>query len=412
MKDKCLYSCDSLSNGNEEAKMAKYFPKKVYLVMFVLGIIVSLLLSFVFLLLSKFSLFSFISSFLIILIIFMVSNIIRFDNFVKQLFQKLEEENINLEFYDEYLTLNKEEKSVKFDYPEFDRSIETDTNFYLSNSKKHIIVNIQKDNCSFELTNFIREKFPNMENHIGDQYKFKGIKHKEKKVKTIKILMFILFIITLLSLWGAFWSSDLYNKSHVIQGINFNKNNWIFLCWLPIPIISFILGFIYTNKGLKCYLNMIAGLLVGIVMFAYGSLGTFGKPTYDYSRINEYRSFIDAKLPSNGKIEISNAIKLNDVDKNNFFMLEANYENQDVSELENSIKNSKNWILGKDIDSELKKLIPSNLTIEENAYYSIYNKSTHEYNKSLSESGNYEMCVMKYNVLSKTLELWNFVFKN
>ena len=51
-----------------------------------------------------------------------------------------------------------------------------------------------------------------------------------------------------------------------------------------------------------------------------------------------------------------------------------------MNDLVNSIENSNNWILSKEIKSELKILIPSQLKSDFDDYYSIYNKATNEYN--------------------------------
>ena len=37
--------------------------------------------------------------------------------------------------------------------------------------------------------------------------------------------------------------------SQINQGFNFIKNAWVFWCWLPVPVLSIILGFKYKNAG-------------------------------------------------------------------------------------------------------------------------------------------------------------------
>lgn len=79
-----------------------------------------------------------------------------------------------------------------------------------------------------------------------------------------------------------------------------------------------------------------------------------------------------------------------------------------MNDLVNSIENSNNWILSKEIKSELKILIPSQLKSDFDAYYSIYNKTTNEYNTLPTIAGKYEIYAMKYDKSDKHLEIHKF----
>lgn len=79
-----------------------------------------------------------------------------------------------------------------------------------------------------------------------------------------------------------------------------------------------------------------------------------------------------------------------------------------MNDLINSIENSNNWILSKEIKSELKILIPSQLKFDFDAYYSIYNKTTNEYNTLPTIASNYEIYAMKYDKSDKHLEIYKF----
>jgi len=125
-----------------------------------------------------------------------------------------------------------------------------------------------------------------------------------KHYKFIRNVMIILFICTLLSLYGALFSLSLLNKFNPQYGFNFIKNTWIFWCWLPVPILSIVLGFKYKKRGFKCTKNIIGGFIIGFLLLIYG--GFWLLPTYakDYSEIYKYEDVIDAELPSNGELEI------------------------------------------------------------------------------------------------------------
>lgn len=297
-------------------------------------------------------------------------------------------------------------------YDEIDKCVETDTNFYLKFGKRNKIIFIQKNACDLELISFLREKFKVYENHLGETTKFKGAK-KYHNPNFIKTFMIILFIITICSLWGALWSVSLVDKINPQHGFNFTKNTWVFWCWLPIPILSIILGFKYKNAGFKCTKNIVGGFIIGLLLLVYGSFSLFPTFSQDYSKIDSYRSIISAQLPSNGELEIQDWGTYFDEDKTNYTIINAYYDKEDVSSLVNSIEYNSNWILSKEIKSELKILIPSQLRSDDDAYFSIYNKTTNQYNVLPEIAGEYEIYAMKYDKSDKHLEIhkFNYLYK-
>lgn len=111
-------------------------------------------------------------------------------------------------------------------------------------------------------------------------------KEKTRNIKLISIFMIILFIITICSLWGALWSVSLVDEINPQHGLNFTKNMWAFWCWLPIPILSIILGFKYKKVGLKCTKNIVGGFIIGFLLLVYGSFSLFPTFSQDYNKIN------------------------------------------------------------------------------------------------------------------------------
>lgn len=177
----------------------------------------------------------------------------------------------------------------------------------------------------------------------------------------------------------------------------------MFWCWLPIPILSVVLGFKYKKAGFKCTKNIVGGFIIGFLLLIYGSFWLMPTFEEDYSILNKYKTFIDAELPSNGEIEIQDWGSYFDDDKTNYKIVNVYYDKENVENLVKSIKNSENWILNKEIKSELKIFIPSTLRFDNDAYYSIYNATTKEYNSLPENPDNYEIYAMKYDILNKQL---------
>lgn len=411
--EKCLFSCESVVDGYEYKKMAKYFPKKMYWVFVIRGTIFNVIISALIALTTQ----SWIAT-LIFLIAYEIYLLIYYKVRLEPMAEKVHnarlkrgeiEVNFETEFYEDYFIRKGEKSSVTIDYSEITRCVENDTNFYLEYAKKNMIIIIQKNRCDLELISFIRNKFSNLENNLGDTSSYKGIK-KSKNTKLINTLMIILFIATLCCLWGAMWSVSLINEINPQHGFNFTKNTWVFWCWLPIPISSIILGFIYNGKGLKCTKNIVAGFIIGFLLLVYGAFSLFPTFSEDYSKINDYKQYIDASIPSNGELEIQNWETYFDDDKTEYAIINAYYDKEDVSILENSIEESNNWILSTKLKSELKILLPTQFRSSDNVYYSIYNKTTNEYNTIPNESREYEIYSMYYDKSLKQLSIHKYKY--
>ena len=226
----------------------------------------------------------------------------------------------------------------------------------------------------------------------------------------IKAGMILLFILTLFSLFAASWSVTLVDTIHPQHGLNAVKNTWVFWCWLPIPILSIVLGFKYNHAGFKCTKNIVAGFIIGILLAVYGSFCLFPTFSEDYRQIYAYEPYIDADLPENGELDIQDWGTFFDDDKTDYVIANAYYDGEDVDTLVDSIETSKNWILSTQIKSELKILLPSQFHAGNQIYYSVYNKTTNEYNQIPDKTGEYEIYAMYYDVANNLLSIHTFTY--
>lgn len=411
-KTTVLYTCKSKIDVYEYKRMAKYFPQ-IYWSYVIFGTLANVIFSIIIAIISK-STIETIAFFISYQIFIMIIYKVRLENFAEKAFNRMQKKdpidtNLYIEFYDNYFIRQDKTTALKINYSDVDKCIETDTNFYFRYGKKRLITIIQKDQCDLTLISFIRKKMSAIKKHNYDNYNRKEQK-KLSHPNFIKNSMIILFILTILSLCGALYSVALVDRLAPQHGFNFTKNLWVFWCWLPIPILSIILGFKYKSAGFKCTKNIIGGFIISFFLLIYGSFCLLPTFSQDYNKIDDYRSIIDAKLPSNGDLEIQDWGTYFDDDKTEYTIINAYYDKENVSNLVNSIKNSDNWILSKEIKSELKILIPSQLHSDDDAYFSIYNKTTAEYNSLPIIAGDYEIYAMKYDISDKKLEIHKFKY--
>ncbi len=407
-----LYTCESKSSAYEYKKMVKYFPH-VYKTYILLAAIVNLLIAALIMIFSQ-DLITTIMTYLMLQLFAMIYCKVRIEHIVEKNFNTSYKKGVvelehRIDFYEDYLIRRGKNIARKISYSRIEKCIETDTHFYLKDKLENLIVIIPKNECDLELINFIRKKFENIENHLGEKQKVRNIR-KSHHPKFIKRGMIILFILTIASLWGSIVSLSLMDEINPQHGVNFIKNMWVFWCFLPIPILSIVLGYKYKRAGFKCTKNIVGGYIIGFFLLIYGCLWMFPTPSRDYEEIDKYRSIIDAKLPTNGELEIQEWNTYFDEDKTNYVTINAYYEKEDVSNLVNSIKNNNHWILSKEIKSKLKIFIPSTLYRIGNYYYSIYNKTTNQYNEVPEEEGNYEIYMMRYDINNKQLTIHKFEY--
>ena len=270
-EDKVLYTCESIVDGYEYKKMAKYFPKRMYWVFVIRGTILNIIITALIALISQ--------SWIVTLIFFVVYEIyllifykIRLESVAEKAFnarvkKKVIATKFETEFYDEYLIRKSDNISITINYSEIDKVIENDTNFYLEYPKMNSILIFQKNDMDNELISFIRKKFENIDNKLGDKIKFKN-PEKIKNPETIEKLLTVLFVITLLCIYGANFAItkvlEINNTDDTLKYI------WITWLFLPIPIASIILGYKYKKRGIRCTKNIVAGFIVGALLLIYG----------------------------------------------------------------------------------------------------------------------------------------------
>lgn len=404
-----LYEIDSYINSHEYAKLANYFPQ-IYFRLTISTLIANLLIAILIAIIFKDIMLG-IVFFIIPGVYCLIERKVNIQKYAEKDYNEQQkkygfDEKFILKFYNDYFKRISDNVSYKIKYNEITKCIETDKNIYLYWKNQNKVINLLKDKCNKELIEFIYTKV----NSENIDKKNKISKKNNKNSKFIKKLMLILFILTLCSLFISSKIINYVNKLNNVHGFEFTKSAWIYWCFLPIPILSIILGFKYNGKGLKCSKNIVSGFIMGILLLIYGAFSLF--PTYseDYNKIYEYKEIISVNIPNNGDLEIIEWGTYFGQDKTEYVVINAYYDEEDTSNLETEIKNSNNWFLSKNSNSDLKIFIPITFVEKDNEYYLIYNKTLNEYNKIPSTSGNYECYVMRYNTSEKIMEIHKFKF--
>lgn len=407
----CLYTCESMVDKSEYVKMSKSFWKKLYFSLLNRGLYVNLIIFAIIAVLSK-NIGTALECFLVFQVWAMIIFKVKFEDCAEKVYDDLNkhgnlDSNFTTEFYDNYLIRKSDSASCTIKYTEIAKFVETDTNLYLEHKPRNLVLIFQKSSLDLQLIEFIRKTFGTIEKETCSTATSKKAK-KASDPNVIRIGMTILFIATIATLWLGLYLQGILNTYFPKYGFSFTENYGVFWCLLPIPILSIILGYKYKKEGFKCKKNIVAGYIIGILLIIYGSFCMFPTHEQDYTKINDYKGIINLELPSSGVLEIIDWDSYPNKDMTEYTTINAYYAQVDVTELVKSIENNSNWMLSKEMKTELKVFLTSLLVSDDDAYFSIYNRTTNEYNILPEESGVYEIYAMKYDKSDKKLQVDKF----
>ena len=403
-----LYRYEGIVDAEEYKKLLRSFPKKFFWKLFALGTLI--------LVVSACILFIFEGKYLEYLLIFLMLDLcyllflkFRQDAIAEKIYnfstkKRFSDSNQIIEFYQDFLIRKGNTLSLTIQYCDIAQCVETETNFYLEIAQKNHFVIIQKNRCEEGLIQFIQNTLENRTKVQFERRKSTGVQ-KHYNYGRIRIFMIILFILTILSFFAAA-KLDSYLTP---EGMDFFKNMWIFWCWLPVPVLSIILGFKYRKIGIPCVKNIVAGFIVALLLIVFGSFCLL--PTPDLSDLMmeaesvEYSEIIGMELPK--PLGVTSEEVWNPVSKDKTELSSARflYANKDSEELVEFIKNSDRWMKGNNINDELKLMLPEKFSLDENTYVLIYNQKNGAYNTQPNSDGTYKLYVMKYDLSVNSLEV-------
>lgn len=422
LREKPLYTCESIVDGEEYKKTALYFPEIYWGYVLGYSILIACGSIICWIMLKNFVgvlIFAAVCEILILIICKVTVG-----SYAEQIFKNnqkkgLADTHIHTEFYEDYFIRQGETIAYKIKYSDIIKYIETPENIYLKSGKKNLIVIFQKSQCTPEVIQFIGGRCSNIEKHLKESKKPKEVKGADRPLLVKRVLLF-LFIVTLISLWGAMFTMQFALDITHAHGFDFVKMTWVFWLWLPIPILSIIFGIKYKRAGFKCTKNIVAGVIMGFLLAVYGAfwmIPTFSEDynqniSQDYHILDSYKLILGVELPDNGDLTRQYYGEYFEPDKTEYAQISVYYDQEDTSRLEAEIIHNENWISGAEMKSNLKVYMPSMMihAYDENDYLSFYNKTLGTYNTLPEKAGNYEVYAMRYDVEEKYLEICEFKY--
>ena len=305
-------------------------------------------------------------------------------------------DNYEVLFYENHL-MYVDGEEIKYLYSNFINVIETDTEFYFLTDTE--IIYIPKRDMDYKFNSFIRRTFDDIDNRRGEEVGIKEI-GKFHDSKVMKNVLFILFIVTILSFFLALGTWYLVIEYYNLEEFMRNSYRWIMLFYLPIPIITTIVGWIYYNKGHSCMKNIVSGVIVFFAILGFGVSAFRNDNIYfeyqkDMSYLNNYKDIMKLPVvPKEGRLYyLENYEECYSIKGNSYACDYLVAEIEDYDKFEKYLFDNEYWKNNEDVIEELKDFFMDYPT---KFYYSIYNKTLDEYNVIPSEVGEYETYIMEY----------------
>ena len=315
--------------------------------------------------------------FLIFVRLLVFNKIIR-NNSLKEL-EKIDNKNYNIYFYDDHFIFESEKSIIINKYSDITKIVESDKYIYIIASNR--IFSLKKELISNELYEYII-------NLNKEAYKRKGKinfnnRHKKKLVDILFWINVFLIFIMLPLIQSGF------------------KLDILFYLLEIIPMITFIVGVSFkSDKKLNSKKDITIGIFCFIFIFLCFAIVNLGEHIGPY-KLNDigkkldYSKFISITLPDNAQIseELVYNSKMGKEKERNF---EIKLNSKDKNNIEKSMKDSKNWIKGYLLKSDLYIFI-DDFDYNDSSYYLIYNSDNKEYNSVPENMGVYKYYVASYN---------------
>lgn len=317
-----------------------------------------------------------------------------------------------IDFYDTFLITKSEYITVKILYTKFTKIKEVDKYFYLYSDLQTVI--IAKKDCSEEICSFIqnlpvKKYILQKKKHTLNLRNIK-IKKEEKRAvqneKALSILFWFLFFASILSLYGAFFTQTVLSEG-VPARVSLSTN-WVSWLWLLFPLLSLILGILYSRYRFSSK-NVIIGVFCSFILIIVGAFSFAApKPSHNFSEIKPYQDILQVNVPKTATYYHDDTF---DVCLDSFVdisILYVTYDDNAGEKFARNIKKSNYWLTSYEVE-KLYDILPSSTQSEyEDDYYLVYNKNTKQYNTLPDDDGRKHFIVVKYDSVFYRLYIYEY----
>ncbi|MDY3899327.1 MAG: hypothetical protein SOZ32_03870 [Bacilli bacterium] len=212
-------------------------------------------------------------------------------------------------------------------------------------------------------------------------------------MKKIKVLGNVLFWLTLISPMISFSLAGMIGEIEVFGVTGIVRYSWLMLLFIPIGILSIIIGLKLKNNNQKYKKNLIIAFICLPLLIIFGSYRFIFSNTISYNtnKVSIIEDKIGIKLPNKIKVATEK------LDLYNVSYVKI-IDNECKESFEQSIKSNSLW--KNKLNYEIRGMLPlyfqAQYESENFDYFVFYNITSNEYN-TLPSSGEYECIFIAYD---------------
>ena len=190
-----------------------------------------------------------------------------------------------------------------------------------------------------------------------------------------RILGNILFWTTLISPIVSFSIASMIGQANIFGVAGIIRYSWVMLLFIPIGILSIVIGFKLKNSTQKYKKNFIVSFICLPLLIIFGSYRFIFNSivSYDVNEVSIIEEKINFEIPRDIKVA-TNKLDLYDIS----YLKILNSESKDMFEQE--VENNQLW--QKELQPEIRSLLPLNIQYESEIfeYFVFFNITSNEYN--------------------------------
>ena len=112
-----------------------------------------------------------------------------------------------------------------------------------------------------------------------------------------------MFLLSIFSFFSAFRLNIYLINNSAYSGIN--NSRWVYFLFIPIPLISAILGIRYNKLGYNCNKNIVAGVIIIWLLVQCGISETSFTYKIDNTLIKKYEKLVNIDFPND--VQVANS---------------------------------------------------------------------------------------------------------
>lgn len=240
---------------------------------------------------------------------------------------------------------------------------------------------------------------------------YNGKQFKQKNTNALSITSNIFFILSFLTMFAGIICTSAMSASNNL----YYENMWVFFLFLPIPIVSIILGVLKLKRREKGTKNIVAGIIMAFLLIIYGSFSfiyeepsTIVRPTVDVSTNydDEEQIVFDyvSKIEEEVKIDLPKSAVVTDMktvvgdeswNKDTYYnVITIQLSDYDAWKFEKNQKKFELWTA--QLKKEFNELLPPRYCGGDADYYILYNTNDETYNLIPTVTGEYKFWFLCY----------------